>query len=73
MIESTTCIIIKYFCATIKKHLKLLVIGALTMNSIRKMAYEFEKLQGILYVFEVVNGSHILIIASPMNSTFYYC
>ncbi len=49
------------------------MIGALTMNSIRKMAYEFEKLQGILYVFEVVNGRHILIIASPMNSTFYYC
>ncbi len=37
------------------------------------MAYEFEKLHGILYVFEVVNGIHILIIASPINSTFYYC
>jgi hypothetical protein len=49
------------------------VIGTLTTNSIRRMAYEFEELQGIFYVFEVVNGSHILIIASPINPTFYYC
>jgi hypothetical protein len=73
MIENTTFIIIKDFCATIKKHLKPLVIGTLATNSIRRMAYEFEKLQGIFYVFEVVNGSHILIIASPINPTFYYC
>jgi hypothetical protein len=73
MIESTTFLIIKDFCATIKNHLKLLVIGALKMNSIRRMAYEFEKLQGILYVFEIVNGSHILIIASLINLTSYYC
>jgi hypothetical protein len=49
------------------------VIETLATSSIRRMAYEFEKLQGILYVFEVVNGSHILIIASPINPTSYYC
>jgi hypothetical protein len=61
MIENTTFIITKDFCATIKKHLKPFVIGTLATNNIRRMAYEFEELQGIFYVFEVVNGSHILI------------
>jgi hypothetical protein len=73
MVESITFIIIKDFCATIKKHLKPLVIEKLAMSSIRRMTYEFEELQGIPYVFEVVNGSHILIILPPINPTSYYC
>jgi hypothetical protein len=73
MIESTTFIIIKDFCATIKKHLKPLVIENLATSSIRRMAYEFEELQGIPYVFEVVSGSHTLIIAPPIIPTSYYC
>jgi hypothetical protein len=73
MVESITFIIIKDFCATIKKHLKPLVIEKLVTSSIRRMAYEFEELQSIPYVFEVVNGSHILIITPPTSPTSYYC
>ncbi len=34
------------------------------------MANEFEELQSIPYVFGVVNGSHISIIAPPIDPTF---
>jgi hypothetical protein len=72
MVESITSIIIKDFCATIRKHLKHLVIEILT-SIIRRMAYEFEELQGTPYIFGAVNGNHILIIAPLTNPTSYYC
>ncbi len=42
MVESITSIIITDFYATIRKHLKHLVMERLT-NIIRRMAYEFEE------------------------------
>jgi len=49
------------------------VIEILITSSIRRMANEFEKLQSIPYVFGVVGGSHISIIAPTIDPTFYYC
>jgi hypothetical protein len=72
MVESITSIIIKDFYATIRKHLKHLVMERLT-NIIRRMAYEFEEFQGTPYIFGVVNCNHILIIAPLIDPTFYYC
>jgi hypothetical protein len=47
------------------------MIERLITSSIRRMANEFEELQSIPYVFGVVNGSHISIIAPPIDPTFY--
>jgi hypothetical protein len=49
------------------------VIERLIISSIRRIANEFEELQSIPYVFGVVDGSQISIIASPIDPTFYYC
>jgi hypothetical protein len=49
------------------------MIEKLTSSSIRRMANEFEKLQNIPYVFVVVYGSHVLIIAPPIDQASYYC
>jgi uncharacterized protein YktA (UPF0223 family) len=67
-------IIVKDFCATIKKHFKPFKIIVLKKNNIRKMANDFEKLQVIIcYIFVVVDVSHVPIIAPFVNSTCYYC
>jgi hypothetical protein len=50
MVESTTFIIVKNLCVGMRKHLKPLVIEKLTSNNIRRLTYEFEKLQRI-YIF----------------------
>jgi hypothetical protein len=65
VVESTTSIIGGDFCATIKKHLKPLMIEGSITSSLRKIIDEFEELQGIPYVFGVVDGSHISITAPP--------
>jgi hypothetical protein len=65
VVESTTSINVGDFCATIKKHLKPLMVEGLTTSSIRKMVDEFEELQGMHYVFGVVDGSYISIVAPP--------
>jgi hypothetical protein len=49
------------------------MIERLTSSSIRRMANEFEKLQNIPYVFGVVYGSHIPIIAPSIDQASYYC
>ncbi len=49
------------------------MIERLIISSIRRIANEFEKLQSIPYVFGVVDGSHISIIAPLIDATFYYC
>jgi hypothetical protein len=71
--RSSTSIIVREFCATIKKHLKPLVIRKQTESSLRAMAAEFEKLHGIPYIISAVDGSHISIIAPPIDPTSYYC
>jgi hypothetical protein len=53
-------IIVKDFCATIKKHFKPFLIKRFFKNNIRKMTNDFEKLQVIIcYIFVVVDASHI--------------
>jgi hypothetical protein len=49
VVESTTSIIAKDFCVVIRKQLKPFVIERLTSSSIRRMTYEFEKLQGVSF------------------------
>jgi hypothetical protein len=71
--RSSASIIIKEFCVAIKKHLKPLVIRKQTESSLRAMAAEFEKLHGIPYIIGAVDGSHISIIAPPIDPTSYYC
>jgi hypothetical protein len=61
--KSITFIIVRNFCVAIRKHLKPLMIERLTSSSIRRMVNEFEKLQNIPYVFGVVYGSNVSIIA----------
>jgi len=71
--KSITFIIVRDFCVAISKHLQPLMKEKLTSSSIRRMANEFEKLQNIPYVFGVVYGSHVLIIAPPIDQASYYC
>ncbi len=67
-------IIVKECYETINKHLKPLVIERLPTISIRKMTNEFKELQNMPYAFGVVlDGIHIVIIASHINPGFYCC
>jgi hypothetical protein len=72
VVEGTTSIIAKNFCVVIRNQLKPFMIERLTSSSIRKMTYEFEKLQGVSYVFRVGDGNHISITTPPIDSTSYY-
>jgi hypothetical protein len=71
--RSSASIIVREFCVAIKKHLKPLVIRKQTESSLRAIAFEFEKSHGILYIIGAVDGSHIPIIALPIDPTSYYC
>ena len=71
--ESTASIIVREFCTAIDKHLKSLVIEKQSASTLRRMAAEFEALKGIPYVTGAVDGSHISIIAPPIDPTSYYC
>jgi hypothetical protein len=71
--ESTASIIVREFCIAIDKHLKPLVIEKQSAATLRRMAAEFEALKGIPYVIGAVDGSHIPIIAPPIDPTSYYC
>jgi hypothetical protein len=71
--ENTASIIVREFCTTIDKHLKPLVIERQSASTLRRMAAEFEALKGIPYVIGAVDGSHIHIIAPPIDPTSYYC
>jgi hypothetical protein len=70
--RSSASIIIREFCTTIKKHLKPLVIRKQIESSLRAMAAEFEKLHRIPYIIGTIDGSHIPIIAPPIDPTSYY-
>jgi hypothetical protein len=71
--RSSASFIVREFCAAIKKSLRPLVIRKQTESSLRAMAAEFEKLHGIPYIIGTVDGSHIPIIAPPIDPTSYYC
>jgi len=71
--ESTTSIIVREFCATIEKHLKPLINEKQSIATLRRIATEFEELRGLPYVIGEVDGSHIPIIAPPLDPTSYYC
>lgn len=71
--ESTASIIVREFCAAIEKHLKPLVIEKQSAATLKRIATEFEELRGLPYVIGAIDGSHIPIIAPPLDPTSYYC
>ena len=71
--ESIASIIVREFCATIEKHLKPLVIEKQSKTTLSRIVAEFEELRGLPYVIGAVDGSHIPIIAPPIDPTSYYC
>jgi hypothetical protein len=71
--ESTTSIIVKEFCVTIRKSFKSLMIFKLTRNKIKKITIGFECLHGILYILGAINGNHVLVIAPKVDPKSYYC
>jgi hypothetical protein len=52
MAKIITFMIVRDFCTTIRKHLKSLVIKRLTRSSIRRLANEFEELQGVPFFWK---------------------
>ncbi len=73
MVKIITSIIVRDFCTIIRKHLKALVIKRLITSSTRRMANEFEELHSVPYVFEVIDGSHIPIVAPCIDLVSYFC
>ena len=71
--KSTTSRIVREFCVAIRVHLKAIVIENPTTRKIIRMVREFEELHKIPYVIRAINGSHIPIIAPPLDPTSYYC
>ena len=69
--ESTASIIVREFCAAIEKHLKPMVIEKQTVTTLRRISAEFEVLRDIPYIIGAVDGSHIPIIAPPLDPTSY--
>ncbi len=70
--ESTTSIIMREFCVTIRKHLKPLVIPKLTRNKIKEITIGVECLHGILYILGAIDGSHVPIITPKVDPKSYY-
>ncbi len=73
IVESTTSIIVRKFCAVIRKNLKPLVILKLTRNKIKKITIGFECLHGIAYILGAIDDNHVLVIALKVDPKSYYC
>jgi hypothetical protein len=73
IVESTTLIIMKEFCATIRKHLKTLMILKLIINKIKKITTSFESSHGIPYIRGARNHNLFSIIAPKIDTKSYYC
>jgi hypothetical protein len=71
--KSTTSIIVREFCSTIKKHLKPLEIPKLTKDNIKEITISFKSLHGIPYILGAIDGSHIPIVALKVDPKSYYC
>ncbi len=56
-------IIMKEFCATIRNHLKPLVIFKLLKNKVKNIIVSFESLHVILYILGAIDDNHIPIVA----------
>jgi hypothetical protein len=70
---STTLIIVRELCSTIRKHLKPLVIPKLIKNMIKKITISFESLHGIPYILNAIDGNQIPIVAPKVDLKSYYC
>jgi hypothetical protein len=70
--ESSASIIVREFCMAIERYLKPLVIEKQTATTLKRISAKFEELRGIPYVIGAVDGSHIPIIAPPIDPTSYY-
>jgi hypothetical protein len=72
-VESTTSIIVRKLCSTIRNHLKPLVIPKLTKDKIKKIIVGFESLHGIPCIMGAINGNHIPIVTPKVDPKSYYC
>jgi hypothetical protein len=70
--ESSTSMIARELCLTIRKHLKPLVIPKLIKNKIKQIIIGFESLHGISYIIGAINGNHIPIVAPKVDPKSYY-
>ncbi len=70
---STTSIIVRELCSTIRNHLKPLVIPKLIRNKIKKIIVSFESLHGIPYIQSAIDGNYIPIVAPKVDPKSYYC
>jgi hypothetical protein len=64
---STTSIIVRELCSTIRKPLKPLVIPKLIRNKIQKITINFESLHGIPYILSAIDGNHIPIVTPKVT------
>jgi hypothetical protein len=71
--KSTTSIIMREFCITIKNHLEPLVIPKFTKKLFKEITSSFERLHGIPYILGAINDSHVPIITPKKNPKSYYC
>jgi hypothetical protein len=65
--KSTTSIIMREFCVTIKNHLEPLLIPKFTKKNFKEITSSFECLHGIPYILGAINDSHVPIITPKKN------
>ncbi len=68
IVENTTSIIAKEFCATIRKHLKPLVI----LKPLVKSLLVLKNFRQIIYILDTTSDSHIPIIRRNLKSYYYW-
>jgi len=74
IVKGMAFILMIEFCATIKKHLKPLIIPKLTRNKIKYISASLSSLHKIPYILNAINRNHIVIIAPKIYpKSYYYC
>ena len=66
-------IIVRNICEGIKKVLGPLVFQIPTLGKMKQIVAEFDNLHEIPYILGTIDGSHIPITASSIDTTSYYC
>jgi hypothetical protein len=71
--ESTILEIVRNFCRLVRVHLQGTFVQFPNPAQFRILAQEFKALNGIPYIIEAVDGSHIPILAPVIGGEDYYC
>jgi hypothetical protein len=72
--KSMTSIIVREFFATIKKHLKpLMIFNSLKTKNQRNHCSNFQSLRKIAYILGAINGNDLPIIVPKIIPRSYYC